>query len=370
MNEIYLDASATTRPYPEVISTIINVMQNHWHNPSSSYADDSRRIIETVRQQIADDINADPSEIIFTSGACEANSLAYRVMSYMYVVSSKLEHKSIECLNEYYDAMLVNNDNYGFIDLEELDCILNRYNNHKSLVSIHAANSEIGVIQDLRAISNITHKHGGIFHTDVTQLLPEQRVNVKELGIDLMSASFQKMHSDKGVGFLYIKDGFKLQPLILGGQEQGNRAGTYNTASIAGAGKALEITRLHNASENIGKLKNILLSKLLTINGTTLNGPSTDCNRLKNNISITIDGINAETLVTMCALNSIFLSKGSACNSYSPEPSKTLKAIGLSDSQALSTIRITLDEFNTEEEIDQAANIITKLVERLRNNET
>ena len=349
MNEIYLDASATTKPYPEVISTMINVMQNHWHNPSSSYADDSRRIIEIVRQQIADDINADPSEIIFTSGACEANSLAYRVMSYMYIVSSKLEHKSIECLNGYYDAMLVNNDSYGFIDLEELDCILNRHNNYKSLVSIHAANSEIGVIQDLKTISNITHKHDGIFHTDVTQLLPEQRVDVKELGIDLMSASFQKMHSDKGVGFLYIKDGFKLQPLILGGQEQGNRAGTYNTASIAGAGKALEITRLHNASENIGELRNILLSKLLIINGTTLNGPSTDCNRLKNNISITIDGINAETLVTMCALNSIFLSKGSACNSYSPEPSKTLKAIGLSDSQALSTIRITLDEFNTEE---------------------
>lgn len=367
--EVYLDNSATTRPYQEVIDTMVDVMQNHWHNPSSSYANDSRQIIEDVRQQIADDINADPSEIVFTSGACEANSLAYRAKAYMHVISSRLEHKSIECLNNDYHAILVNNNGFGFISLGNLDYILNKHKEYRSLVSIQAANSEIGTIQNLKEISNAVHKYGGIFHTDATQLFPEQRIDVKELDIDLMSASGQKFHANKGIGFLYVKDGIKLYPMILGSQENGVRAGTYNTANIAGMGKALELTRQHNASHNIEYLRDELLERLLRINGTTLNGPPIDFHRLKNNISLTIDGVDAEQLVTMCALNDIYISKGSACNSYNPEPSKTLKAIGLTNEQAFSTIRITLDEFNTQEEIDYAADTITSLVERIRANE-
>ena len=228
--------------------------------------------------------------------------------------------------------------------------------------------TEIGTIQNIKAISDIVHEYdGGIFHTDATQLFPEQCIDVKELGIDLMSISAQKFHGPRGAGILYVKNGIELCPLIYGSQENGLRGGTYNTAAIAGMGKALELTRLHNASESVERLRDKLLQQLLQVDQVVINGPTIGSQRLKNNISITIDGVNADKLVTLCALQGIYISKGSACNSYNPEPSTTLKAIGLSDEQAFNTIRITLDEFNTETEIDYAANIITKLIERIRN---
>ena len=368
---VYLDNSATTKSYQEVIDVMVDVMQNHWHNPSSSYADDERQIIENVRAQIAEDINADPSEIIFTSGACEANTLAYMISGVPIYISSKLEHKSLEMLYAEYGDTLIDNDRYGFINLDHLEQELNRIAVPSSLfarfVSIQAANSEIGTLQDLKTISNIVHEYEGIFHTDATQLFPEQRIDVKELGINLMSISAQKFHGPRGAGILYVKNGVELCPLIYGSQENGIRGGTYNTAAIAGMGKALELTRLHNASERTECLRDRLLRQLLQVGRVSLNGPAIGSQRLKNNISLTIDGVNADKLVTLCALQGIYISKGSACNSYNPEPSATLKAIGLSDEQAFNTIRITLDEFNTDEEIDYAANIITKLIERIRN---
>lgn len=367
--QVYLDTAATTKPYQEVIDTMVDVMQNHWHNPSSLYANDSRQIIENVREQIAEDINANPSEVIFTSGACEANSLAYMVRSYMHVISSRLEHKSIELLNNYYHAALVKNDEYGFVDHFDLERKLRRDNMYRSLVSIQAANGEIGTKQDLKEISTLVHKYNGIFHTDATQLFAEQKLNVKELGIDLMSVSAQKFHADKGVGFLYIKDGINLCPMILGAQENGLRGGTYHTSTIAGMGKALEITRKNNTTNKVFERRNRLLDSLLQIDRVHLNGAPIGEKRLKNNISLTIDGVNAEQLVAMCALYDIYISKGSACNSYNPEPSRTLKAIHLSDEQAFNTIRITLDEFVTEEQIDTASDIIAKLVERIRYND-
>lgn len=366
---IFLDAASTTKPYQEVIDVMVDTMQNHWLNPSSSYADGPRRIIENVRQQIAEDINADPSEIVFTSGACEANSLAYMVKAYMSVISSHLEHKSIECLNKDRSAALVNNDKYGFVSLESLEREYIKKRGYRVFTSIQAANGEIGTIQDLKGISNIVHKYGGIFHTDATQLFPERTIDVKELGIDLMSVSGQKFHSNKGIGFLYVKDGIKLYPMILGSQENGIRGGTYNTAGIAGMGKALEITRKNNATNRVVELRNRLLDRLLQMDRVHLNGASVGEKRLNNNISLTIDGVNAEQLVTMCALYNVYIAKGSACNSYNPEPSKTLKAIRLSNDQAFSTVRLTLDEFITEQEIDTAADIITALVRRIREDE-
>ena len=368
--QVYLDSAATTKPYQEVVDVMVDVMQNHWHNPSSSYADEERRIIEDVRTQIAEDINADPSEIIFTSGACEANTLAYSVPRNLIPISTRLEHKSLELLNKDCEVKFVDNDRYGFINLDHLECELNNifFNNGRftNFVSIQAANSEIGTIQHLKAISAITHEYEGIFHTDATQLFPEQRIDVKKLGIDLMSMSAQKFHGPRGAGILYVKNGIELYPLIYGSQEKGIRGGTYNTAAIAGMGKALELTRLHNASEGVECLRDRLLKRLLQVDRVVLNGPPIGSQRLKNNISLIIDDVNAEKLVTLCALHGIYISKGSACNSHNPEPSSTLKAIYLTNEQAFNTIRITLDEFNTEEEIDYAANIIIKLIERIR----
>lgn len=372
--QVYLDSAATTKPYQEVVDVMVDVMQNYWHNPSSSYADEERRIVENVRAQIAEDINADPSEIIFTSGACEANTLAYLVpMAYYKTISTRLEHKSIELLNRDCGVKLVDNDRCGFVDIDNLDYQLNLLNKYYdrygilNFISIQAANSEIGTIQCLKSISDIVHEYKGVFHTDATQLFPEQRIDVQETGIDLMSISAQKFHGPRGAGILYVKNGIKPDTLIYGSQENGVRGGTYNTAAIVGMGKALELTRLHNTSERVERLRDKLLKQLLQVGHVYLNGPAIGSQRLKNNISLTIDGVNADKLVTLCALQGIYISKGSACNSYNPEPSATLKAIGLSNEQAFNTIRITLDEFNIEEEIDYAANIITKLIERIRN---
>ena len=365
----YLDSAATTQPYEEVIKVMVDVMENHWGNPSATYAlgDDAKQIIEGVRIQIAEDINCEPNEIIFTSGACEANSLAIdgflKVHKDAICITTEIEHTSINeaDINIYH---ILDNDKYGFINIDETPL-----NGH--LISIAAANGEIGTIQDIKLLGNKIHDLGGILHTDATQLYPEKRIDVQELGVDMMSVSAQKFNGPRGVGFLYVKNGIRLRPIIYGTQEGGIRGGTYNTAAIAGMGEALKITRSLQrlgSADYVKELRNRLLDKLMQIPMVTLNGPPiVGHNRLVNNINLTIDGVDAEKLVTLCSLNEIYIAKGSACQSYNPNPSHVLKAIGLTDEQALNTIRITLHVSNTEEEIDTAAEIITKLVERIRN---
>lgn len=372
---IYLDNAATTRPYDEVIDVMTDVMRNHWGNPSAAYAlgDDARRIIENVREQIAEDINANPEEIIFTSGACEANSLAidgFIKTDYEYnlCVTPKIEHSSINEADTIIYSCLYN-DNFGFVHISDIAFHGHHPGLDGCLVSVAAANGEIGTIQDIQTLSDKVHSLGGIFHTDATQLYPERRIDVQELGIDMMSVSAQKFHGPKGVGFLYVKNGIKLNPIIYGSQENGIRGGTYNTAAIAGMGEALKLTRQFKKLDSVGyvnSLRNRLLDKLMQTPGVTLNGPPVGENRLANNINITIDGVNAEKLVTLCDLHGIYIGKGSACQSYDPKPSHVLKEIGLTDEQAFNTIRITLDTSNTEEEIDKAGEIITKLIERIR----
>lgn len=374
---VHLDKSSGTQPFPEVIETITDVLQNHWGNASADYSfgNDARNIINNVTEQVASDINCKPEEIVWTSGACEANSLAIKGVldsnPHMHFYTTHLEHTSIIELVKsiHHPWFFLRNNKQGFIDLYQLDEMLENIsysNNCKMLVSVSAANSEIGIIQDIKTISKVVHKYNGILHVDATQLYPWQRIDVNELGIDLMSVSGQKMHAPKGIGFLYVKDGIKLKPMIYGSQQNGRRAGTYPTHLIAAFGKALEITRKNNAYNKVKLLRNRLLEQLSVIPNVKLNGPNPDENRLCNNINLTIDGVKADTLVTMCDLLGLVIAKGSACKSYEPKPSETLLAIGLTPEQALNTIRISLDEFNTEEEIDTAADIITKLVTRIR----
>ena len=376
---IYLDNAATTKVYPEVIKVVTDVLSNDWANPSSNYsiADRSRKLIEQVREEFAKDLNCDPSEIIFTGSGCESNSLAisgFLKNKYAYdIYSSDLEHASIMGLvNDLphmcgHETIPVNT--VGEIDLDVLcGLFINRqkYSNYTPFVTIQAANSEFGVIQDIKALAEVTHQYGGIFHCDAVQLFPERQIDVKDLGVDMLSISGQKFHAGRGCGILYVRKGIQLSPIIYGSQESGIRGGTYNTAAIVAMGKALEINRLNKGKSHIKTLRDKLLTKLSTIPNTWLNGPKTYCNRLENNISLTIEGVSAEELVTMCDLNGVIIAKGSACQSHIPTPSPALLAIGLTPEQALSTIRITLDEFNTEEEIDEAADIIIKLVERIR----
>lgn len=373
---IYLDNSAGTRPYSEVVGVITDVLVNHWGNASAdnSFGKDAMAIIDSVTNQVAEDINCNLDEIIWTSGACESNSMAImgvlNANDHMHFYTSHLEHTSINEIVKngtgHYTAFIYN-DECGAINLLDLERKLHMSNEvgAKILVSISAANSEIGVTQDLKAIADIVHKYGGILHVDATQAYPWYQIDVKDLRIDLMSVSGQKMHCVKGIGFLYVRDGIKLKPLIYGSQQDARRGGTYATHLIAAFGKALELTRQNCYKSNVSKYRDKLLWKLLKINGVRINGLMNGT-RLPNNISLTIDGVNANTLVTMCDLMGVIIAKGSACKSYEPKPSETLLAIGLTPEQALNTIRISLDEFTTEEEIDQAADIITKLVERIR----
>ena len=366
MKQYFLDTASTTRPYKEVVNTVADVMYNHYGNPSSTHemGQDARNIIENVRDQIATDINCEPKNIIFLSGACEANSLAFTTSKK--IITTKLEHKSIEMLRK--DVAYFNNDEYGNVILD--NNTLCRLGEHNWLASVHAANSEIGVTQDLESISKFVHRYNNILHVDATQLYPERRIDVKELGIDLMSVSAQKFHGPRGIGFLYCKDGIELRPLIGGSQEDGRRGGTYNTPAIAGMGKALEINRgiTHDYINVCTKCnRNELAKKILEIPGVHLNGPKLDTNRLYNNISIRIDGVKANDLVTLASMYGIYISAGSACSSGEAIPSSTLKAIGLTDEQALSTIRITVDETLNQHDISNIAKILKNLIERLRN---
>ena len=377
---IYVDNSAGTRPYPDVIKTITDVLQNHWGNASADYSfgQDARMIVDSVTEQVANDINCQSDELIWTSGACEANSLAIRGLldanEGMVLCTTKLEHTSIEMVKRNTPTGIVyelENDNNGFIKLDCLEKTVEE-TSHKFgnlLVSICYANSEIGTIQDIKSISEIVHRYDGILHVDATQMYPWYKIDVQDLGIDLMSVSGQKLNCVKGIGFLYVRNGIELAPLIYGSQQEGRRGGTYPTHLIAAFGKALEITRQHNAMTSIKEVRDRLLDKLMTIDSVRLNGPLADNMRLPNNISLTIEGVKAETLTTMCDLMGLMIAKGSACKSYEPTPSKVLLAIGLTPEQALSTIRISLDEFNTLSEIDETAKIIIKLVERIRTNE-
>lgn len=376
---IYLDSSAITKPYPEVTATIADILTNHWGNASgnNSFSDYSRTVVEQVRAQIAEDINCQPEEIIFTGSGSEANSLA--IMGFLNAhngydfYTSYLEHASINTLVDNLpsnvECVKVPNNSKGIISKETMRAaILKRQalSNKRPLVSITFANSEIGVIEDIKSLAQIVHEHGGIFHCDAVQMFPERKIDVQDLGVDMMSVTSQKWHG-ANIGFLYVRSGTKLNPIIYGSQNENLRGGTYPTCLIAGMGKALEIMRQHDASEAISAIRNRLAEKLLQIPGTHLNGPEFGPQRLSNNISLTIDGVDAEQLMTLCDLSGIIIAKGSACKSYSPEPSPALIAIGLTSEQALSTIRISLDEFNTIEEIDEAARIIAKLVSRIRN---
>lgn len=368
---IYLDNSAGTRPYPEVIETITDVLTNHWGNASADYSfgHDAQTIIDNVTEQVAADIGCNAEEIIWTSGACEANSLAILGVlesnPRMHFFTSNLEHTSIHklVLINGHPTFYIDNNDQGFISINDLEDKLEKAN-QRALVSICLANSEIGTIQPIKVISNIVHRYNGFLHVDATQAFPWARINVQALGIDMMSISGQKMHCCKGIGFLYVKNGIKLNPIIYGSQQKGIRAGTYPTHLIAAFGKALEITRQRD--NNVLYLRNKLLLRLLGIPDVQLNGTTTNIWRLPNNISLTVNGVSAEALVAMCDEQGIMIAKGSACQSYNPVPSKTLLAIGLTEEEALSTIRISLDEFNTEEEIDYVCEILPKIITRLR----
>lgn len=361
---IYMDNAATT-PLCEAAKKAIIEHLDDFGNPSSSheFGRQARILLEDSRERIAKCINANPDEIYFTSGGSEANTLALNKRRYS--ASSKFEHHSVIA-----DWPKISITKDGFIKSHKLNNMLSEWwENPFTMMSCMYVNNEIGTIQPIKELSTIAHRYGILFHTDAVQAMPYIPIDVKDLGCDMLSASGHKFGAPKGIGFLYANSRSRIKPIINGGkQENGVRPGTENILGIIAMAAALEDTVEHMDERNayVKSLRDNLLDKLLKIDGSHING-SLDL-RVPGNINIRFDGVPGSRLVSLCSLCGVHISSGSACNEGIQTPSHVLKAIGLSDSEALSSVRITLGHYNTEEDVKAVADIITALVKRIREN--
>lgn len=357
---IYLDHAATT-PLCDAAKKAILEHLDDYGNPSSSYefGRKSRLLIEDARERIAKYINAEPDEIYFTSGGSEANSWA--INNYM-TVSSAIEHHSLKA---HYNKVYL--DCSGIVEPSRFNSIDHRLSRLFEMFSCMHVNNELGTIQPIKDIARLAHSKDMLFHTDAVQSVGHIPVDVKELECDMLSASGHKCGALKGTGFLYVKNGIKISPLIYGGsQEQNVRGGTENVLGIVSMAAALKdaVDNMEWRNEYIKSLRDDMLSKLLQIKGAYINGSLKE--RTVSNINIRFDGVLGSRLVALCDLHGVCISSGSACNEGQATPSHVLKAIGLADEYALNSIRITIGHQNNQTEINQAADIITKLVARIR----
>lgn len=362
---IYLDNAAITYPKYEVIKVALKTMQDNWANASSAYdfGLESARIVQNTKEIIAKEINCDPEEIIITSCGSESNTLAldgFLKANYGYknFICSTIEHSSI--LDNPNAKHVVYCDNQGFYKMNWIKQI------HDSLVSIQFANSEIGTIQDIKTITKILHENNCIVHTDAVAVFGKYPINVKDLNIDMLSATSQKIGGCCGAAFLYVKKGIHLSPIIYGTQNNGLRGGTYNVPAIAAMGKAIELIT-YNIEETRSK-RDYLLDKLLSIDRVTLNGTDDLDRRLYNNINICIHDteLNSQQLIAMLDMFGYCCSAGSACHSGSEEPSKVLINIGMIKEDALRSLRITISENNTYEELDNFYNDFKNILKQFK----
>lgn len=366
---IYLDNAGICKSKPEVVETVIDVMKNSWANASAVNYDfglKSAQIINKTREIIANTINCNQDEIIFTSCGSESNSLAVdgflKSTLNHYTdcfITSPIEHSSI--LDNPKAKPIIFCDNEGFYKMEWVNEI------HDSLVVLSYANSEIGVIQNIKEIIDILHSHNCVVHIDAVAAFGKIPINVKELNVDMLSATGQKIGGVPGAAFLYVKNGIKLKPIIYGTQNNGLRGGTYNVAAVCGLCKAIEIIDF-NEEKALYKKRNYLLYKLLKIDGVELNGPTDLYKRLPNNINICVRGIDLDSqqLISLLDLMGYACAAGSACHSGMGVPSHVLKSIGMSDEDANHSIRITLSNENTFDELDRFYNDFKNIVEQYR----
>lgn len=383
---IYLDSAATakhTNIDDIIIDTMVTAMKDSWMNPSSLYAANVKDKVSKCRANIAKFIGAKPEEIYFTSGASESNNWAIRgwVDSKRFddygvinVITTHIEHKSIlEAVAHLGSNVAVeycNVDHYGLVKFEHLKFMLDIYHNNKApiLVSIALANNEIGVIQHIRKIAELVHEYDGVLHVDATQAFGKIPIDVEKLDVDMMSCSGHKISPAlRGIGFLYKKNCINIQPLIYGAQENGYRGGTEFTYGIIGLSKALEYCDISMKIEELFTNKrDYFINRLESKFNCKLNGHW--LHRLPNNINVTFpQNITGESLLYMLDMSGIKVSVGSACNSKSIEPSHVLKAIGLTNEQAMRTVRFTLPDDITYQEIDKVIDEIDKAIKLICN---
>ena len=379
---IYLDNAATSQFQKKdeiIVGSISNAMRTYWQNPSSLYAQEVRDKIEECRQNVADFIGAESDEIYFTSGSSESNNWAIRgwfdknYIPYRKkpcVIISEVEHKSIMSIweNQLMKQCMSHCkvDKYGLIDLDYLKTqltILTKGKRQPILMSVIYANNEVGSINNIKAISELVHKYGGVLHVDATQVFGHMPIDVEELGIDMLSASGHKISPVlKGIGFLYKRNGVEINPLIYGAQESELRGGTENVFGIIGLSKAIDCCDVSNGKiKEVTDKRNYFINLLQSRFGCKLNGHPTD--RLPNNINVTFSqDITGEAFLYTLDLSGIKISVGSACNSKLIEPSHVLKAMGLSDEDAMKTVRFTLSDEITYHEIDKVVEEIASTI--------
>lgn len=375
---IYLDNAATTRVTEEVFEAMKPYFCENYANPSAiySFAGNSMKGVDEARHQVASLIGAKDNEIYFTAGGSESDNWAIKAAAEAnqskgkHIITSTIEHHAVLHTCQYlekqgYEVTYVGVDEYGTIKLDELKAAIRP---DTILISVMAANNEIGTIQPLKEIGAIAKEHHILFHTDAVQAYGHIPLNVDECSIDLLSASGHKLHGPKGIGFLYIRNGVKIGSFVQGGaQERSRRAGTLNTAGIVGMGVAAKLAG-EQMQENVEKeiaLRDHLIERVLSeIPYSRLNGERK--NRLPGNANFCFRFIEGESLLILLDQKGICASSGSACTSGSLDPSHVLLAIGLPHEIAHGSLRITLSEETTKDEIDETVEELKKIVERLR----
>ena len=369
---IYMDNAATTPVYPEVYEAMKPYFDEVYGNPSAVYtfAGKAGRAVDDARQTIASVINAKPEEVYFTSGGSESDNWAIigaaegNCHKGKHIITTKIEHHAVQNTCKYmekhgFEVTYLDVDKYGRVSPKDVALAIRP---DTILISVMTANNEIGSIQPIEEIGDIAGKHGVLFHTDAVQAMGHIKIDVEKMNIDMLSASAHKLNGPKGVGLMYIRKGIAIPSFIHGGvQERGRRAGTLNVPGIVGFATAARMAEesMTERSQYVTGLRDYFIDRVLNeIDGSRLNGDR--INRLPNNVNLSFLGINGETLLIILDQNGICASSGSACSSGSLDPSHVLTAIGLSRQEAGSSLRFTLSEKNTRDEIDYTIDIIKK----------
>lgn len=373
---IYMDNAATTRITDSVFQAMLPYLKENYGNPSAIYSlgQRSRAAIENSRIKIAEILGVKASEIYFTSSGSESDNWALKGSllpnQENHIISSKIEHPAI--LNSLKkiekwggETSLISVDNEGFVDLDEIESSIK---DSTRLISIMFANNEIGTIEPLAEIAKIAKAKNILFHTDAVQAMGNIKFKIEDIGVDMLSLSGHKLGAPKGVGLLYVKEGIELDSFLDGGeQERGQRASTENLASIVGLARALEdaYNNIEERTSITRELRDYTIEKLLNIDGVILNGPKEK--RLPGNINITLKNTKPQTMVQYLDMFDICVSSGSACAAGSINPSHVLRAIGRSEEDSLSMLRLSLNHENTKEECDYVVEKINQGMKKFKN---
>lgn len=379
MQRVYLDNAATTMVRQEVLDAMIPAFTTYYGNPSSlhEFARDAGKLVDEARAKVANAIGAKPDEIVFTGGGSESDNMVLRGVAAAnkkkgkHIITSAVEHHAVlytlQAMERegVVELTILPVDEYGLVTPEQVKDAIRE---DTVLVSIMFANNEVGTIMPVAEIGKICREKGVLFHTDAVQAVGHVPINVTEMNIDMLSMSAHKFHGPKGVGALYIKKGVRVPALIIGGgQEKKRRAGTENVPGIVGMGRALELAVEHLEANalRVGALRDKLMKEIpAAIPEVKLNGHPTK--RLPNNVNFSIRYIEGESILLMLDINGIAASSGSACTSGSLDPSHVLLAMGLPHEIAHGSLRLTLSEFTTEQEIDYVLDLLPQIVQRLR----